>query len=359
VSGNFPGDVVRTWDTALDREPLLVLGPLEAFLDCAGIGAGPIEAVAIGDGHSNVTYLLERGGARVVLRRPPRGPLPPSAHDVLREARLLRALRPLGVRVPEILATCDDEAVIGAPFYVMPFIDGQVLSATLPAQYAVVPGAPAAIGASLVEALAELHAVDVAAAGLSDFGRGGGYLARQLRRFRGLLESTATRPLPVLERVADWLEASMPAERPTRVVHGDYRLGNAMFARDAPRVLALLDWELAALGDPLADLGYLTAMWSAPDDDPVDPMRSLSPLTRLRGFPTRADLAAWYAERTGAAVDALPWYQVLALWKAAIFLEGSYKRYLAGSTDDAYFGRLRRGVPLLADAAWRLARTVA
>jgi aminoglycoside phosphotransferase (APT) family kinase protein len=353
VTTGAADDVVRTWDERLAREPLLVLEPLERFLDAAGVGSGPVRAAAIGDGHSNVTFALEREGSTVVLRRPPRGPLPPSAHDVLREARLLEALGPAGVRVPEILATCDDESVIGAPFYVMSFVAGHVLTTTLPEQYA-----PAAIGASLVDALAELHAVDVEAAGLTGFGRTGGYLGRQLRRFRGLLESTATRPLPVLEQVADWLERSMPAEQATRVVHGDYRLGNALFALDEPRVVALLDWELAALGDPLADLGYLTAMWAEPGDDPDNPMRALGSVTRQPGFASRAELAARYADLTGADISALPWYQVLALWKASIFLEGSYKRYLAGSTDDVYFARLGERVPVLADAAWRLTVTV-
>jgi aminoglycoside phosphotransferase (APT) family kinase protein len=351
------GDVVRTRREAeaLEREPLVILEPLEAFLDAAGLGAGPVEATPIGDGHSNVTYLLRRGELRVVLRRPPRGPLPASAHDVLREARLLAALRPVGVRVPEVLAVCDDPAVIGAPFYVMGHLDGIVLSTRLAAVFDEHRHRER-IGAELVDALVEVHAVDIDAAGLEGFGRRGGYLERQVRRFSGLLEVNATRPLPALERVAAWLERNRPEQAETTIVHGDFRLGNTMFApAPPPRIIGILDWEMATLGDPLADVGYLTAMWAVPDDPP-NPMLDLSAVTRLPGFLDRDALARRYAQATGRSIDALPWYQVLALWKAAIFLEGSYKRHLAGSTDDPYFARLGEGVPVLGDMAWALAQ---
>jgi aminoglycoside phosphotransferase (APT) family kinase protein len=297
-----------------------------------------------------VTYAIRRGPERFVLRRPPRGPLPPSTHDVLREAWLLAALRPAGVRVPEVLATCEDAGLIGAPFYVMDFVDGHVLTSALPPALDAAD-ARARIGEELVDALVELHAVDLERSGLSGFGKIGGYLERQVRRFRGLLELNATRPLPELERVADWLAAGVPDTPVTTVVHGDYRLGNLMFARHAPpRLVAVLDWEMAALGDPLADLGYLMATWAAPDDAP-NPMLDLSEATRLAGFLDRRALARRYAERTGRGLDGLAWYEVLALWKSAIFLEGSYGRYLAGSTDDQYFARLADGVPTLARLA--------
>jgi len=350
-------DFVRTAEdaTRAEREPLLVLDPLEAFLDEAGIGRGPISASPIGDGHSNVTYVLQRGGVRVVLRRPPRGPLPPSAHDVLREARLLSRLRPAGVRVPEILCTCDDGRLIGAPFYVMEFLDAQVITDSLPDALAEPAEGRATIGNELVDALAELHAVDLVANGLDSFGAPSGYLERQVRRFSGLLEANATRPLPLLESIAVWLSENRPASPATTVVHGDYRLGNVMFSFGrAPRLVAVLDWELAALGDPLADLGYLTAMWAQPGDVP-NPMLDLGAVTREPGFGTPDQLIRRYAERTGCDTAALAWYQTLAIWKSAIFLEGSYKRYLAGSTDDSYFARLGEGIPLLAEAAWERA----
>jgi aminoglycoside phosphotransferase (APT) family kinase protein len=327
----------------------LTLDAVREFLDAAGLGAGDLTAEPIGDGHSNLTFMLRRGEERFVLRRPPQGPLPPSAHDVLREARLLRALAPLGLPVPAVLAECDDEDVIGAPFYVMPFVEGHILSEEMPTDLAG-EGAPERIGAEMVDGLLRLHEVDVAAAGLADFGRSEGYLERQIRRFGGLLEHNATRPLPDLEWVAEWLAANLPASPPATLVHGDYRLGNVMFAPAEPRLVAILDWEMATIGDPLADLGYMTAMW-AQAGDPPNPVGDLSPVTRLPGFPGREELARRYVEGSGRSPEALPWYQVLALWKAAIFLEGSYRRFREGTTQDAYFAGLGAGVLRLGELA--------
>lgn len=344
-------DVVRTpaEAAAAELEPLLVLEPLAEFLDSAGLGSGPLTAAPVGEGHSNVTFLVGRGDERWVLRRPPRGPLPPSAHDVLREARLLSALRPHGTPVPEVLASCEDPEVIGAPFYVMTYVEGWVLTAELPPALDT-PEAPARIAAELVDSLVELHALGPGDEGLDGFGRPDGYLARQIKRFGGLLETNATRPLPQLEEVTEWLAANLPESPAPTVVHGDYRLGNVMFAPREPRLAAILDWEMATIGDPLADVGYLTATWSA-SSDPVNAVSDLSPVTRRPGFPGREELARRYAERSGRPVDALPWYQVLALWKAAIFLEGNYKRFVAGTTADPYYAELEAGVPALAKAA--------
>ena len=330
-----------------DLAELAPAEPLAAYLDGLGLGAGELRIEPIGDGHSNLTFLVAREGARLVLRRPPRGPLPPSAHDVVREANLLSALRPQGVPVPEVLATCDDETVIGAPFYVMAWVDGHVLTDAMPAALA---GEADSIAERLVDGLVELHAVDPSVDSLAGFGRADGYLERQLKRFVGLHEVNATRPLPDLEAVADWLGANLPASPPSTVVHGDYRLGNVMFAPSPVRIAAILDWEMATIGDPLADLGYLTAMWSEPGD-PANAVSDLSTVTRGAGFPDREFLTRRYAERTGRPVDALPWYQVLAIWKAAIFLEGSFRRYSEGTTADPYFASLESGVPALAALA--------
>jgi aminoglycoside phosphotransferase (APT) family kinase protein len=337
-----------------DLAELAPAEPLGAYLDSLGIGSGPARLSPIGDGHSNLTFLVEREGARVVLRRPPRGPLPPSAHDVAREARLLSALRPLGTPVPEVLGICEDEGVIGAPFYVMEWVDGHVLTEEMPAGLV---GEAEAIAERLVDGLVELHAVDAGAEGLAGFGRPDGYLARQLKRFGGLYETNATRPLPDLEAVADWLAANLPESPPSTVVHGDYRLGNVMMAPSPTRLAAILDWEMATIGDPLADLGYLTAMWSEPTDPP-NPVSDLSSVTRGAGFPGREFLTARYAEQTGRPLDSLPWYQVLAIWKAAIFLEGSFGRFSAGTTADPYFASLESGVPALAALALERARAL-
>jgi aminoglycoside phosphotransferase (APT) family kinase protein len=299
-----------------------------------------------------VTYLVHRDGGPWVLRRPPRPPLPPSAHDVLREARLLTAVQEADVRTPRVLATCDDEAVIGAPFYVMDCVEGHVMTADVPA---VLTGETRRIGEELVDALVEIHAVDWRACGLDGYGKPTGYLDRQLRRFGGLWEHNRTRELPVLERVTAWLAEHKPESGEATIVHGDYRLGNTMFAPEAPaRLVAIFDWELATIGDPLADLGYLVATWTQ-QGDPEGTLSSLGAVTRRPGFPTRDELIARYEERSGRSMSDVRWYTTLALWKSAVFLEGSYKRRLAGTTEDPFFDRLKTGVPEIAERAWTTA----
>ena len=337
---------------ALDLPPLIVRRPLEAFLDACGLGSGPLRAEPVGEGHSNVTYLIVREGGAWVLRRPPRPPLPPSAHDVLREARLLTAVQDADVRTPHVLATCDDESVIGAPFYLMERIEGDVLTATIPPT---LDDQAARIGTELVDALVEIHAVDWRACGLEGYGKPTGYLDRQLRRFAGLWDHNRTRELPVLDRVTAWLAEHKPDSPDATIVHGDYRLGNTMFAREAPaRLVAIFDWELATIGDPLADVGYMVATWAEPGD-PEDPLFGLGAVTRRAGFPTREQLVARYEERSGRSMSDVRWYMTLALWKSAVFLEGSYKRRLAGTTEDAFFDRLEAGVPRIAERAWAIA----
>ena len=340
----------------LEREPLVVLRPLEAFLDAHGLGSGPIEAEPIGDGHSNVTFLIRRGGDRWVLRRPPRGPFHPSTHDVIREFRFLRACAGSPVRVPEPLVACEDRGVIGAPFYVMAYVDGAVLGAELPPELD--PAAdPTRIADELVAALVEIHSLDWAAAGLGGSGPPPEtYLERQVRRFSALWQQNRTRELPIVERIGDWLAAERPSSGPPTLVHGDFRLGNAIFARASPpRLLAVLDWEMATLGDPLADLGYMTATWARPDDQ-TSPLVRIGTVTAQPGFPDREYLARRYAAATGRDLEHLAWYQTLALWKGVVFLEGSYGRWLEGSTDDPFFGELGEGVPELAERAWETAR---
>lgn len=327
---------------------------LAGFLDALGIGAGePLRAEPIGDGHSNLTYLVVRGGARVVLRRPPHGPLPPSAHDVVREARLLSALRPAGVRVPEVIAICEDADVLGAPFFLMSYIDGMVPGRELPPALDT-PAGRAAVAGELVAALAELHAVPPQAAGLGGAERARGYLERQVRRFGSLWQMQRTRDVPEVDAVGAWLEERVGAVRGggVAVVHGDYRLGNVMLDRARPRVAALLDWEMATLGDPLADLGYLCATWARAGDR-ENPMNMLSAVTRRPGFPAPDGLRERYATLTGRDVSGSAFYEALALFKAAVFLESSYRRFREGSTDDQYFASLEDGVPALAREALR------
>jgi aminoglycoside phosphotransferase (APT) family kinase protein len=349
-----PDDIVRTHaeGQANAREPLLVLDPLIEFLDADGLDAPTsLNAQPVGDGHSNVTFLLSTD---VVLRRPPRGPLPPSAHDVLREARLLRALEPTPVRAPRVLAVCEDLAVIGAPFYVMERVEGCVVTDRLPEPLDN-PSERARIADELIDALVELHAVDWSAVGLEGFGKPSGYLERQLRRFNGLWEHNRTRELEQVEQVGGWLAANMPSSPPATIVHGDYRLGNTMLAPDAPaRLVAILDWEMATIGDPLADIGYMMLHWIEPGDKVG--RFNLQNVTSLEGFPTRQEMIARYEERSGRSMQALSWYVALALWKAVVFMEGNYKRAISGASDDPYLKAFGEGVVELADRALEVTR---
>ena len=341
----------------MELTPLIVAEPLERFLDEQSIGSGPLEAERIGEGHSNITFLVRRGDERVVLRRPPRPPLPPSAHDVLREARLLRALESTPVRVPRVLAVCDDESVLGVPFYVMEEVRGHVPASSLPPELDT-PAEHRRVCEELVDRLVEIHAVDWRACGLEGYGKPTGYLERQLRRFTGLWEHNKTRELRAVEELGDWLAANLPESPDATIVHGDYRLGNVMLAERAPaELVAIFDWELSTIGDPLADLGYLTATWVEPGD-PEDTMwSSLGALTRQESFMTRAELIARYEERGGRSMSALNWYQALALWKAAVFMEGNYKRFQAGNSEDQYLAAFDRGVPMLAEKAHEIAHS--
>ena len=236
-----PDDIVRTYAeaSANARVPLLVLDPLREFLDEHDLGEGDLEVSPIGEGHSNVTYLIDRSGCEMVLRRPPRPPLPPSAHDVLREARLLGALRDTPARVPKVLAVCEDPTTIGCPFYVMERIEGDVIVSCVP-EALDSPAERRRISEELIDALVEIHAVDWRAAGLDGFGKPTGYLERQLRRFSGLWELNMTREVPALERVEKWLGEHLPESGAATIVHGGYRLGNTIYAPQAPAHLAAI-----------------------------------------------------------------------------------------------------------------------
>lgn len=308
-------------------------------------------------GHSNETFIVLRGGLQeMVLRRPPLGAFLPSAHDVAREYRVMSALDPTPVRVPQPLCLCEDTSVIGAPFYLMERVHGVVIRDRLPEVFT--EEHRRAIGEELVDALVELHSLDPAEVDLEGFGKPTGYLERQLRRWKGQLELTLpfTRPLPDLERVGDWLAAKRPESPPTTIVHGDYKLDNVIFAPAPPvRLLAILDWEMSTLGDPLADLGWMTSFWLDPDDPSDELLSRTGEVTRLPGFLRRAELVERYASATGRDVSNLSWYQVLAIWKLAILLEGSYARHLAGMTDDPFFAEMETAVPRLAQRALEVA----
>ena len=311
----------------------------------------------IGQGQSNLTFLLELSGGRsVVLRRPPEGPLPPSAHDVLREHRVISALWSSDVPVPRPLLACDDPAPIGAPFYVMEHVPGDSLRTDLPPAFASSPPAErAGYGEWAVDALAALHRLDPAGVGLADLGRPSGYLERQLRRWRQQLDYARTRPMDDLDRVAEWLAQRLPEDQGNAgLVHGDYKLDNVLFAPEPPvRLLAVVDWELATRGDPLADLGWFLAFWREAGDPPSE-LPIIPRLTELPGFSTRAELVARYAERVGADPPDLTYYVVFALWKMAVLLENHWARKVRGTAAGFDFDYLETANPAFAARIGRM-----
>jgi aminoglycoside phosphotransferase (APT) family kinase protein len=339
------------------RPPLLILETVRSFLDQHGLGSGALRARRIGEGGgSNFSFLLERDdGTRYVLRRPPRPPLPPSAHDVVRESRLQLALAPLGIRVPNIRAVCEDDSLLGVPFYVADYIDGDVVTTALPPPLDRDPEARRRLADDLVDTLVEIHSADVRVPALAAFLRPGNYNERQVRRFSQLWELNQTRDLPTVVKVGTWLAANVPEQLPATVVHGDYRLGNTMVTREDPEhIAAVLDWEMGTVGDPRADVGYLVATYSEPggSENPL----GTSPVTATAGFPTRAELIERYVSRSGRNVEPLAWFEALALWKAAVFCEAIYGRYVRGelTVDDSRASRFETGVPLLAETAAEL-----
>ncbi len=289
----------------------------------------PLRFERLPGGRSNLTYRVrDAAGGDFVLRRPPLHGVLQSAHDMAREHRIIAALAATEVPVPAALGLCEDPAVTGAPFYLMAYVDGAVPSDEATVVAAFDEQARAAAADSLVDALVALHGVDPDAVGLGTLGRREGYLERQLRRWKRQLEQSRTRELPVLDEVHRRLEAAVPAQvGPARVVHGDYRLDNVILS-PAGRVLAVLDWELCTLGDPLADVGLLLVYWAEPGDTAL-PLGTAP--TRLPGFPPRAALTAAYAARSGRAVDQLDYYMAFGYWKLAVILEGVYARYTAGA----------------------------
>jgi aminoglycoside phosphotransferase (APT) family kinase protein len=310
--------------------------------------AGPLTGELIAGGKSNLTYRVTDGHSTWAVRRPPLGHVLPTAHDMAREYTVLSALAGTAVPVPRVVLLCADEQVLGAPFYVMEYVDGVVLRD--PAETArLTPEMAADIGTRLVDVLADLHAVQPAEVGLAEFGRPEGYLRRQVSRWHKQWEWSKTRELPALEELAVGLADSVPDSGLVGIVHGDYRLDNVMVDHDLRRIVAVLDWEMATLGDPLADLGLLWVYTTlaATGLGPANPFEAGS------GFPTPPELAAAYAERASVPLDGLHWYAALGYYKLAIVSEGIHKRYLAGQTVGAGFEQMGPRVPELIDRAHR------
>jgi aminoglycoside phosphotransferase (APT) family kinase protein len=283
-----------------------------------------------GSGDSNLMYLVSAGPRRWVLRMPPAAKNDRSAHDVLREFRMLKALELTTVPHPRPIEMCGDQHVAGRPFYLMENVEGFSPTPSLGAPWADETRIRRGLGLRAAEALADLAAVDYVAVGLEDFGRPKGFLARQVPRWRRQLDATSVRQLHGLPELGTWLEEHRPPDRAPGILHGDFHLRNVMFATEAPaRVTAIVDWEMSTIGDPLLDLGALLATWSqAGETELINGSISSWP-----GMATRSEIAAAYEARSGCAVEQLGYYMVLALFKLACILEGSYARLLAGKSE--------------------------
>jgi aminoglycoside phosphotransferase (APT) family kinase protein len=303
-----------------------------AWLEAHVEGArGPFRFEIIAGGHSNLTYLvLAEDGRRLVLRRPPLGHVLASAHDMGREHRIIAGLQGSGLPVPPALGLCEDEAVNGAPFYVMGFVEGIVVRDRATAERTLTPEARDRVSRALVDTMAAIHAVDLEDAGLAGLGRHEGYIARQLKRWYGQWNLQRTRELPLIDEVHDALSQQIPPQGPATIVHGDYRLDNTIVSA-AGDVQAVLDWEICTLGDPLADLGLLEVYWTGPDDAPS---AWAGQSTAAPGFWNRDQLAVRYAEVSGRDVSGLDFYVAFGFWKLACVLEGVYARYLGGALGD-------------------------
>lgn len=314
--------------------------------------AGPLSLVRFKGGQSNPSYRLDTPGTRYVLRRKPFGALLPSAHAVEREYRVLTALHPTGFPVPRPRALCADPQVIGAVFYVMDMVDGRTIwDGAMPGDS---PDARRAAYHNLVDTLADLHRIDPDAVGLGDYGKPGNYFARQVTRWIAQYRASQTDAIDAIERLIAFLPGSVPPQRRTGIVHGDYRIDNLILGTDF-RPRAVLDWELSTLGDPMADLAYLLMNWALPHEGRAAlGGLDLAPL----GIPTMKDMAARYCERAGLDdVPALDWYFAFNLFRLAGIVQGIRKRMIDGNAASPQAAEMARQVEPLADAAWRFARS--
>ncbi|HEV2149457.1 MAG TPA: phosphotransferase family protein [Longimicrobiaceae bacterium] len=300
------------------------------------IPAGPLEVRQFPTGASNLTYLLRVGEWEGVLRRPPLGPVPPRAHDMEREGELLRRLHRVYPLAPRPFLVCTDPEVLGSAFSVMEHRRGVVVDARLPEGVAPTAETGRAVADAVVGTLVELHRVDYRAAGLEDLGRPEGFLERQVEGWTGRYQKARTDEVPGADALMAWLRGSVPASPAATVIHNDFKLNNLLFDPESLEVTAVLDWEMAAIGDPLLDLAVFLSYWVDPRDPPA--LRAMLPsVTTLPGFPGRDEVQAAYARRSGRDLSELPWYLTFAYFKLAVILQQIYARWVRGQTRDERF----------------------
>ncbi len=328
---------------------------LADYLSEAGLLDGPLDIRQFQGGQSNPTFLLETGARQYVLRKKPPGKTLPSAHQVDREFKVMSALAEHSeVPVPAMHALCEDDDVIGTTFYVMDFVPGRVYAQ--PRLDAVDRAERTPIYHAMIDTMAQLHNVDVEAAGLSDFGRPSGYVERQVKRWSSQYEASKTDDLPSMDNLMAWLVEHMPADEPAAIAHGDYRIGNLLLAPDAPRVAAVLDWELATIGHPLADLAYCCMPYHLPHDE--GDQRGLRGLDLAElGVPDEESVLQRYCERTGRdGVPDWPVFLAFSMFRIAAILQGIHARALQGNASNANALEVGKRAVLLADRGWEIAR---
>jgi aminoglycoside phosphotransferase (APT) family kinase protein len=326
---------------------------LAAWLGERVAGGADIQVLQFPAGHSNLTYLIRTHipASEYVLRRAPLGPVAARAHDMVREFRVLSAVYPHYPLAPQPVTVCDDASVIGTPFFVMERRRGVVARHGVPGEYRHKPDAPAAMSRSLIDNLAKLHLVDVETAGLGGLGRPVGFLQRQVEGWSERWRRAVTDPVPAMDPVMEWLAAERPEPRRVAMLHQDYKFDNVMFApRDPSRMTAVLDWEMATVGDPLADLGLTLTYWSLPEAQRVAGMEAAA------GWWTREQMIERYVERTGFDVGGLHWYEVLGTFKLAVIIQQIYARYAHGQNSDSRFAPMGRMAVDLAERANRMIR---
>ena len=336
-------------------------GTLARWMASAGLdGLGELRVVElISGGRSNLTYRLDLDGGAVVLRRPPLGHVLPTAHDMSREYRVLSALSGTAVPVPAPLAFCSDPEVIGAPFYLMKNVDGVVLRSRQDGEQ-LSPEQAGELSELLVQMMAAIHAVDVEAVGLADFGRPQGYLTRQLARWQRQWELSNNREMPGYAELVERLTAGLPdpAKAEGTLVHGDFRLDNTLVQLTAPaRIAAVVDWEMSTLGDPLADLGLTLSYWADGAGEQFPDINVGATVTALPGFYSRAQFAARYAELTGRDISSIGYYIAFGYFKLAVVLEGIHARYLLNQTVGEGFEHEGPAVPVLIARAHQMLDT--
>jgi len=381
-------------DRDLDADALVDREALRAFLAERLGPADRFEIERHTEGHSNETLFLGWGDHELVLRRPPPGETADSAHDVLREYRVLDALQETDVPVPTTVLSCADESVVGSEFFLMERLDGDVVRDAEPDRFRT-PDVRERVGAELLDTLVEVHEVDHEAVGLADYGRPAGYLERQVGLWTDQLEgwllprTESERPVPGAREVGDWLADNVPEEAAHTLVHGDYKLDNVMFgpggrvassderaddvrehgervastderageAREpgtSPDIVGVFDWEMSTLGDPLADLAYMLLYWRSGEGTPDLPGAVTPALTAREGYPTRTDLVARYESRTGLTFENRRFYRTLAAYKLATASEAFFYRHLSGEADDPLYPEMERVVPALVEHAQRV-----